>query len=641
MENRNPQKNAKPKVTSAPSSSAKKVSGNRVASKPQVGKPKPTPAQASKVSAGKTATAASAPRQKRPQAASPIPGKNQCVLPSTKIFTLPFYQPLSLGQQLNAKTILSLDIDIDKIRYVIARKSGNKLQIKNWGIQTFPSEITHMTRALQIALENIKTRFFKAGMEVRVTFFSTDLLFKNDVFPVIKNKKELEQAIIFRYKEDLKHFKENDFYLRYYVVDQFEDQGIKKQRLQIVFSPKETINKFIYIFSHLKLPVLYMIPRPMSLVLAYNKMVDDPKSDLLVNISYDFTQICYLKYGQLIYLRNLGIGSRNLEVTIKQDDEIKLDDKDGLSGTTTGSNQKESLLRKRLLQKLKDLKIKQNPVLHTFFSEILRSIAFIQGENRNNFVERILLTGYGIQKESLIPYLKTRLSMPIFVVYPKFEEKDPKSGLKFGEFTAAIGGVLADRNSINLVPTPFKEKLTLTRINRYLNFVSFFGVLTFGYLTFLQYETISQKKLELTALEKTYYALNPYEKSYRELLKMIGDVQKENKNLQNKIKDKPPIVEMMRLFSNLTPKMIRLTSFAFQPLQSGGKLVNENAPKDLPRYSISITGEISGDLVNGDVELINFINSLNNLKIFKTINIDQKNKDVENKKIEFGLTMMF
>ncbi|WP_456440861.1 hypothetical protein [Caldithrix abyssi] len=577
------------------------------------------------------------------KAGSSVSSMQKSMSPKTKIYTTDLFAPLSFTKKLGAKTILSLDIDIDKIRYIVVKKIGDNIQVKDWGIQTFPAEITQVFRAMQIALESIKSRIFKSGMEVRVTFFSTDLLFKNDVFPFIKNKKELEQAIILRYKEELKHFKENGFYLEYYVVDRFEEQGIKKQRLQIVFSPKETVNRFVYIFSHLKLPVHYLIPRPMSLVLAYNKMVDDPKSDLLINISYDFTQICYLKYGQLIYLRNLGIGSRNLEVTIKQDEPLSINAKEKMDeGKLSEPERGESLLRRRLMEKLKDLKVKQNPVLHTFFAEILRSIAFIQGEDKRNFVERILLTGYGIQKESLIPYLKSRLTMPVFVLFPGFLENAHEDAIKYGEYTAAFGAVLADKNSINLIPKDYEEKLILARINRYVNLFCIVGAVTFGYLTFLQYQAITAKEANLSVLEAQYHELNPYEQAYINLLNLIGDVKKENLELQTKInKDKPPILEMMRLFSNLTPKAIRLTSFVLQPLQTGGKIENENAPKDLPKYAMSITGEIKGDLVTGDVALINFINSLNNLNIFKSINLEQKNKDLQSKKIEFSLTLTF
>ncbi len=572
------------------------------------------------------------------QKVNPISTKQSQII---KSFSTNFYFPLPLIKRLNSQRLLSLDIDVDKIRYLVVRKYGKRLKAEEWGIQKFPQESTQAFRPLQIALENIKRRLYKPGTETRVTFFSTDLLFKNEVFPVMKKKKELEQAIFYRYKDELKHFKNNEFIWSYYVVDEFEEQGVKKQRLQIVFAPEQTVQRFIYIFHHLKLPITYLLPRPMSLVLAYNYMVEEPKSDLLINISYDFTQICYLKSGQLIYLRNLGLGAHNLEVMIKNDDKIVPDTNLTVSKDQNKEGTPQSILKKRLQDKLKDLKAKQNPVLHTFFSEILRSIAFIQGNNRKNYIDRIILTGYGILKESLIPYLKSRLSLPLFVMMPKFKKSSSEELLRFGEYTAVLGATLADKDGINLLPKKFLEMLTLSKINKWVNFIIILVVLIFGYLSFFQYSIIKQKKLQIDKLEKEYQALNPFEQSYKKLLQLIGDVQKEKQTLQNKINRKPPVLEMMRLFSNLTPKPIRLTTFVFSKIQNNGKLINENASKDLPKFSINISGEIYGDLVDGNVTLINYINSLNNLRLFKKINLDQKEKDVQQKKIRFSLTLTF
>lgn len=97
----------------------------------------------------------------------------------------------------------------------------------------------------------------------------------------------------------------------------------------------------------------------------------------------------------------------------------------------------------------------------------------------------------------------------------------------------------------------------------------------------------------------------------------------------------------MRLLSNLTPKQIRLNAFVFRKIQSESKMVNQEELKKLPKYGVTIEGEIVGDFVNGDVILINFINSLNNLKFFKKIHLDHKERDQQNNKINFGLTMEF
>ena len=559
-----------------------------------------------------------------------------------KSFSENFYFPLPLLKNLNNHRCLALDIDVDKIRYIIAKKSGDLIQVKKWGIQRFPPEITHRFKALQITMEHLKQKLYKNGTEIRVSVFSTDFMIKQEVFPFIKKRQELEKAIFFKFREDLKHFNDEDFSWGYDILEKFEEQGLKKLRVQVVFAPQDTINRYTYIFKHLKLPVEQLIPRPAGLLAAYEKIVELPKSDLLINISYDFTQICYLKKGYLEYIRNLGIGVRNLEFTIKQDDgNILLDGQVEHLNSEIPSGKEESILKKRLLEKLKDLKTKQNPVLHTFFSEILRSIAFIQGGNRRNYIDRILLTGYGIQKESLVPYLKSRLNIPIFVIYPKLAERPIREQLKFGEFFTTLGTLVQKHEGFNLLPSKFKERISYRRLGHWLYFIIFITAFIVGYLSFAQYKLFTKQAVLVYEKEKEYVTLNPFKESYQKLIQQIGNVKKENNNLKSVVEARPPILEMMRLFSNLTPQKIRLNAFVFRQLQSDGKMITQEAKGNLPKYAVTVEGEIKGDFVNGDVELINFINSLDNLKFFKSIHLDHKDRNQEKKIIDFGITMEF
>ncbi len=606
--------------------------------------PKKRPATAKTAKTAKPAKTTQPTRTAKKVATPPPPPpkpKNATPVIPVKSYSLDFYHPLPLLKKLNSHRCLALDIDVDKIRYIVAKKSGDLIQIVTWGMQKFPPEITHRFRAMQVALESIKQKLYKAGTEVRVSVFSTEFMIKTDIMPFMKKKNDLERAIFYKYKNELKHFKLDKMYWGYDILQEFEDQGIKKVKLQMVFAPDETINRYIYIFEQLKLPVSQIIPRPAGLLAAYNVMVDNYKSDLLINISYDFTQICYIKGGNLEYIRNLGIGARNLEVSIRDDGTISPEDEQDLIKTDKKGEEQESILRKRLLEKLKDLKVKQNPVLHTFFSEILRSIAFIQGNDRKNFVDRVFLTGYGIQKESLLPYLKKRLNIPIFVIYPKFSDCPPEEQLKFGEYFTTVGTVLQKYQGFNLLPESFKEKIFYRKLSRWLYFIMFMFTIIAGYLTALQHKMLVAQKNLLEKRQQEYRVLNPYEESYNQVIKLIGEIQKENKALQSQVDQQPPIVQMMRLFSNLTPKEIRLNTFVFQNLLSDNKLVENADEENIAHYAITIEGEIKGDFVNGDVKLINFINSLDNLKFFKTINLEDKERDQFEKKISFAITLTF
>ncbi len=570
------------------------------------------------------------------------PSKKKISAEDFRAFSQSFYHPLPLLKRLNSRRCLAIDIDVDKIRYILALKSGNLIHVKEWGVQKFPREITHRFRALQVTLEHIKQKLYNSGTEVRISVFSTDFMIEQGVFPYMKKKEDLKKALFFKFREEIKRFKDDEFLWNYEILEQFEEDGIKKVRVQVVFSPKETINRYMYIFEHLKINVQQLIPRPAGLWAAYERLVETPKSDLLINISYDFTQIIYLKHGNLSYIRNLGIGARNLEFTIHDDSgSLPLNSMVTSPNSPVPEGKKESILRKRLLEKIKDLKTKQNPVLHTFFSEFLRSIAYIQGIDRSNYIDRILLTGYGIHKESLLPYLKGRLNIPIFIIYPKLDERPLREQFKFGEFFTTFGTLVQRHEGFNLLPEQFKERIKYKKLSRWLFFVIFLTGLIAGYLSFIQYKIYQKQAALVVEKEKEYLALNPFEEAYKNLLVLIGNAKRENQNLKSVVEKRAPIIEMMHLLSNLTPKQIRLNAFVFRKIQAESKMVNEEALKKLPKYSVTIEGEILGDFVNGDVILINYINSLNNLKFFKKIHLDHKERDQEKNKINFGLTMEF
>ena len=582
------------------------------------------------------------PKNDKPSIQSKTTESNEKNIFDVKSFSENFYISFPLLKKLNSRRCLALDIDVDKIRYIVAKKSGNLIKVESWGIQRFPAEITHRFKALQITLEHLKQKLYKGGTEVRVSIFSTEIMIKHEIFPYMKKKGELERAIFYKFRDEIKHYKDEKYTWGYDVLEEFEEQGVKKIRVQVVFAPWETVNRYVYIFKHLKLPVEQLIPRPAALIVSYDRMIETPKSDLLINISYDFTQILYLQGGKLEYIRNLGIGSRNLEFTIHSEDGSKAMDqpKEYLNDSQVNSSEN-SILHKRLHERLKDLKVKQNPVLHTFFSEILRSIAFIQGADRHNYIDRILLTGYGIQKESLVPYLKNRLNIPIFVIFPRLADRPLSEQIKFGEFFTTIGTLLQKYDGFNLLPKKFKERTSYRKLGYWLYFIILLTTLIAGYMSFVQYKLYTKQAALVQEKEKEYITLNPFEQSYKQLLQLIGNIKKQNESLKSQVEAQPPILEMMRLFSNITPKEIRLNALVFRKLEAGGKLANEEAVKNMAKYAITVEGEVQGDFVNGDVTLINFINSLDNLKFFKSIKIDHKERDQQKKVITFGLTLKF
>lgn len=544
-----------------------------------------------------------------------------------------FYANMPFIQKMSARKSLGLDIDADKVRYVLVNKTKTEIQVLEWGYQQFPSEEKDRRKALQIALENVKSKVYKKGLQTHASIFSPEISSRHVVFPKMKKESDLKQAIYHKNESDLQNFDDKTIWT-YEIIDSFEDEELEKLKLAITAAPAEVINRYLSVFEAANIELASIISRPSAIQAAYRRMIFRPGRDLLIDIGYDLTQMCFIKNGNVEFVRNVSIGSRNLEVTIHSNPKDADENKAGGKSVSGGlSADKPEEVRNRLLNRIKDLKNKQNPVLHTFFSEILRSLAFFQGKNVQQYIERIFVTGYGIRKESLLPYLKSRLNIPLFILTPQFEER-PNRTTEFGEYFSTLGTTLQDSKAANLLPQHYKTKLLFKKLNMGLSTLLALLVVVLGLLWNGQHKLIAQKKALIRSYHQEYEALNPVEGKYREIQQLIGDVNKKNNELKSYIQQRPPVVEILRLFSNEVPPTIRLDKLNFIQINKGS---DKKKFKNDFKYQLDIDGIITTDPLMADVTLINFVNHLIDLKYFKHIELLNKLKDPEKKITRFGI----
>ncbi len=546
-----------------------------------------------------------------------------------------FYQALPLLQKINARKTLGLDIDPEKVRYVLTKKTKNEIQVLEWGVQKFPSEEKDRDKALQIALENIKSKVYKKGMVVNVSIFSPEISSRHLIFPKMKRTSDLEKAIYNKNETDLQNFDKKSIW-RYEILDEFEHEDITKLRISIITVPGEVVEKYTRIFDHIGIELNSLVSRPSAIQATYRKMVFRPGRDLVIDIGYDLTQMCYLKNGNTEFIRNVSIGARNLEVTIHSGSEgEKKDEQISLNGKKESDSNSSEKLRSKLVSRIQELKNKQNPVLHTFFSEILRSLAFFQGKSTTQFIERIFITGYGIRKESLMPYLKSRLNMPLFILTPQFEERDSRT-TEFGEYFSTLGTAVQDKEEANLLPKSYKNRLVYKKLNLLLVGVALLLAAGLTYLSFGQDQIIKEKKQLIIRYKKDYDRLNPIEGKYIQVIQAISDVNKKNAELKSYIAAKPPLTEVMRLFSNETPKYVRIDRIYFRKIA-----VDKDKPKFKNDFSyvIDVEGGVTSEALMANVSLINFVNHLIDLKFFKHIELLNKLKQSDEQETTFGIRL--
>lgn len=580
----------------------------------------------------KTAGSPQVKRTARPKpapASKPIPKKR----PAKLYLNDQFYQPLSFIKKIGARKALGLDIDSDKIRYAVSLKTKDENQVLAWGVQKFPSEEKDRWKSLQIALENVKAKVYKRGMEVNVSIFNPEINSRQIILPEMKKESDLKQAIYHKNEADLQNFNDKSVWT-YEILDRFQSEDMTKLRISIIAAPLEVLEEYLQVFNSMKLEINNLISRPSAIQSAYRRMVFRPDRDLLIDIGYDLTQMCFIKNGRVEYIRNVSIGARNLEVTIRSNTEKIEKSKTGSTGSDADMlSQNPDEVRSRLMNRIKDLKKKQNPVLHTFFSEILRSMAFFQGKDVHQYIERIFVTGYGIRKESLMPYLKTRLSIPLFILTPQFEDRDQRT-LEFGEYFSTLGTTLEAAPGANILPQSYKNKAIFKKLNTGLTTFFITVALILVLISSGQYKLIDQKKRMITQAATEYNKLNPIEGKYREVQSLISDVNDKNKELKGYIQSRPPVVEILRLLSNEVPKGIRLEKIDFIRINTGS---DQTKFKNDFLFQMDLGGVITTDPLMSDVVLINFVNQLNDLNFFKHIELLNKIKETEPRVTRFTI----
>ena len=541
-----------------------------------------------------------------------------------------FYKKLNIFKRLNARKFLSFDIDPDKIRYTYGLKSGKEIQIKGWGIQKFQADEKDRKKALQIALENIRSKVYSNGIETSVGIFSPEINIRQISLPKIKKESDLKNALEYKNRTDLPNYRENTIW-SYEILNEYEKEGTTYYTILVTSAPYELIYEYIHIFDYAKIQISNIFPRPASIQASYRKIVKKPRRDLVINVGYDLTQMCFFKEGHLEFTRNVSIGSRNLEVSIHTPGETERggrgergDEQKSISTDST------SLLRDRLKSKISDLKTKQNPVLHTFFSEILRCMAYIQGRDLNQYIDRVFISGYGVRKESLIPYLRSRLNIPLFVLAPQFEKHDKRT-VKYGGFFTTLGNSLQVNKSFNLLPDFYIARKIFRKLNRMLIVIILLLCAFLTYVSLEQKHLIQQKENLKAQYIKEYEQLNPFEGMYKELQKQIAEVNTKNTELQDYVDSRPPIIKVMQYFSNQTPKNIRLEKLEFHKLKDDN-VSDEGAEASFKteyQYQIDISVTVMTDALLRDVTLINFIDRIIDSGFFKRVELLNKLTDPE------------
>ena len=563
-----------------------------------------------------------------------------------------FSESLGFLQNINAHKFLAIDIDSDKIRYISGKMAGKVISVTTNDAQVFPDRDTNSDKILQVTLANIKTNVYKSGMKIHVSFYSPDITLKVIELPKMRKEKEIQSALYFKLQTDLPGFNDDNLW-RYKALGTLEKDEGEFQRFLVLVIPKFIVEKYMNILLRTGLKPDTLVPRPIALVNTYERLVKDPGHDVLVDISYGLTHIISLNGSHIEFTRTLSTGAANLEAAVHDKKSVLMTPDTFKVGQDPGIGREGALkpeaIRKALKIKLRALNAHQNPVLQLFKNEIQNSMEYLRTQTAAGGNLRLFLTGYGIQKENLIGYLKNQLSVPVFILTPRLGNREYT---RCGEFSAALGAIAPAKSPFNVVPDEYKVNALFKQLNILLFVLGSMALSSVTYMTMTTNASIAENQAALENLQKRYQQLNPIEVEYQAVKQNIKKVDGERNRLLAAIEAASPLTEVMKMLSNETPEQIILTELRISSSSGLGIERKKRSRKSKKNkkakptaehreYNVRLLGYVNGDYLMSDVILINYLDRLKKVGYFKNISVSEKSKRNASQKMSFEVKASF
>ena len=563
-----------------------------------------------------------------------------------------FDQPLSFWQNINAYRFMALDIDTDKIRYIIGKSNGKSINVSDYGGHILPVREHDSEKALYLTLANIKANHYKNGLRVHVSFYSPDITLRQIELPKLRKEKDVENALNLKLQTELAGFNDDTLW-RFEHIGSFTKDEQEYARYLVVIVPGQIVERYMNALLHTGLKPDTLIPRPIALYNIYKRMMPDPANDIIVDISYELTHIIALRQSQIAFTRTITSGATNLESAVHKKKAVLLQPETFKVGDDPGIGRegaiKAEAIRKVLKNRLRAINAQQIPVLQLYKNEIQSSLGFLNTLINNAKNIRIFLTGYGIQKENLIGYLRNQLNVGVNLLSPRLGSDSLSA---YGEYSAVIGAVTNGKTPYNVVPEEFKSNAFFKQLNLVASLIGMFSLVLISWETYTTYQTISRVDAEIQKVERKYRKINPVQIEYVNLRKKIKNTEKQRRQLTQSLLPGSPVTDIMKLLSNETPEQIVLTEVEVHPdygktperkkrKKKKSTSSKKKSKKQTIKHIVKISGYVNGDYLMSDVILINYVDRLKKIGFFKNIDVNDKVKRSKKKQLTFDLKAEF
>lgn len=540
--------------------------------------------------------------------------------------------------KLQSKSVLVIEIAQSEIRILHLLKIKDRYNIGYWSMQ----DVTHIdlqrSETILLALRNLIDKKLLNASEVVLCLDGPEIIIRTLTAPKLEGN-ELRDAVFWKNKNDLPNLDDAALW-DYEIIGEKEENKKRVYNILSIIAQDAFVRRQLTLLNEVGIHPKSVIAKPVALASALHMLTYDwaleEKTSVLAEIGRESTQLNFYNNGKLEFVRSLTLGSNKIDHALHnpvklKDKKIKLQpDKIDIYKQKYGIIPE--LLAKPSEQTKSFFPYDQLfnfilPVLQMFVSEMKRSFAFYLNSYDREKIDLLFITGGGTKLKNIDKFLETKLKVPTYTIAPSFPSIIQGSYKPGYEYTACFGAGARNKKDFNFLPDDIRKENIYRQAQNTLKItilIVFAFILAFS--SMLYYDDQQYSK-EILGMESRYNKLQTSEVQYNKVMEQIRIQEKKKSDLLGNINISTKITNILKVFSNLTPSDIALSSIKYY--EAGTQKLFENVKTE--ESMVVIEGAVYKNFLSADITLIEFMNSLKKLNYFKEITLANNTKRINEK----------
>ncbi len=542
-------------------------------------------------------------------------------------YRIPYHKDLNFPFNLLYLKHACLEINATCCRFVIFQSTGKQIKVHKWKEINFADPWYQDVQVLSDALNELASELKRIN-KLFVNFFYPGTFWEIIDLPPLENERDETNAVDLYWESEFGPESQDGMTTVKVPLGEADIDGVFKKRLlvgavpsRIIDTIKETLHA-LDLYPYRLAPhfiTFYEISRSISLKTGVEAFLD---------VNNLFSQLCILNNGRLTDIRTIPIGMAHLsgQKQITPDGDFSQTDmyadKEQVSGSKFAS---------KLSRLLAERKLSENRIFFRFYVEIWRTIE----DGAIERIDSLQVSGNGAKMPVFADFLEQKLNIPVYKTIPNLQGDEDDVDPETVQYFTTAQSALATQE-INMI----SRDLRYLRLFKSLSFFAslmllIMTVVAIG-LSVVQNDLYESMAPTIASVEEFHDALDDTENHYNNLIRDISLARKENKQIRTTIPESVPVTDILRFLSNEVPDVIELDQIEIGNVED----LKIDAKKHGGYYAFTMQASISDDGVNSETSLVEFVNHLQELAVFKDVILVEKNKSKGRTQLQFRIMVI-